>query len=66
MPILLQLPYPEFTLNSSSTDVDFSLQKYKFIQIKLNGHQVLSASAGLDTRKAPDQLQTTELECSFI
>ncbi len=56
----------DYLLNSSSTDVDFSLQKYKFIQIKLNGHQVLSASAGLDTRKAPDQLQTTELECSFI
>lgn len=55
-----------YLLNSSSTDIDFTLQKYKFIQIKLNGNQVLSASAGLDTRKAPDQLQTTQLECSFI
>ena len=56
----------DYLLNSSSTDIDFTLQKYKFIQIKLNGNKVLSASAGLDTRKAPDQLQTTQLECSFI
>ena len=56
----------DYLLNSSSTDIDFTLQKYKFIQIKLNGNQVVSASAGLDTRKAPDQLQTTQLECSFI
>jgi hypothetical protein len=35
------------------------------VQVNIKANQVLSASAGVDNRKAPDQLQTTQLQCNF-
>lgn len=55
----------EYLLNTSSTEPNNTSLQYTFIQVKIKANQVLSASAGLDNRKAPDQLQTTELQCSF-
>lgn len=55
----------EYLLNSSSTEPNNSTLQYNFIQIRIKANQVISASAGLDNRKAPDQLQTTQLQCSF-
>ncbi len=55
----------EYLLNSSSTEPNNSTLQYNFIQVKIKANQVLSASAGLDNRKAPDQLQTTQLQCNF-
>lgn len=55
----------EYLLNSSSTEPNNSTLQYSFIQIKVKKNQVLSASTGLDSRKAPDQLQTTQLQCNF-
>ncbi|WAU72150.1 hypothetical protein [Acinetobacter sp. TR11] len=56
----------EYLLNSSSTEPNNTALQYSFVQVKIKANKVLSASAGLDIRKAPDQLQTTQLECSFI
>ncbi|WP_151775880.1 hypothetical protein [Acinetobacter colistiniresistens] len=55
----------EYLLNSSSTEPNNSTLQYNFIQLRIKQNQVLSASAGLDGRKAPDQLQTTQLQCKF-
>lgn len=55
----------EYLLNSSSAEPNNSTLQYSFIQLKVKANQVLSASAGLDSRKAPDQLQTTQLQCNF-
>lgn len=55
----------EYLLNSSSTEPNNSTLQYNFIQIRIKANQVISASAGLDNRKAPDQLQSTQLQCSF-
>lgn len=55
----------EYLLNSSSTEPNNSTLQYNFVQLKVKANQVLSASAGLDSRKAPDQLQTTQLQCNF-
>ena len=55
----------EYLLNSSSSQPTNPTFQYNFIQIKIKANQVISASAGLDNRKAPDQLQTTQLQCSF-
>lgn len=55
----------EYLLNSSTTESNNTSLQYAFVQIKIKANQVISASAGLDTRKAPDQLQTTQLQCSF-
>ncbi len=55
----------EYLLNSSSTEPNNTSLDYSFVQVKIKENQVQSASAGLDNRKAPDQLQTTQLQCSF-
>lgn len=55
----------EYLLNSSSTEPNNSTLQYNFIQVKIKANQVLSASSGLDNRKAPDQLQTIQLQCNF-
>ncbi|MCH7312959.1 hypothetical protein [Acinetobacter sp. ANC 3882] len=55
----------EYLLNSSSTEPNTSTLQYSFVQLRIKANQVLSASAGLDNRKAPDQLQTTQLQCNF-
>ncbi|WP_343578602.1 hypothetical protein [Acinetobacter sp.] len=55
----------EYLLNSSSTEPNNSTLQYNFIQIRIKANQVVSASAGLDHRKAPNQLQSTQLQCSF-
>ncbi|MCR4530602.1 hypothetical protein [Acinetobacter venetianus] len=55
----------EYLLNSSSTEPNNTSLDYSFVQVKIKENQVQSASAGLDSRKAPDQLQTTQLQCSF-
>ncbi|MFW1836991.1 hypothetical protein ACG9XS_00155 [Acinetobacter gyllenbergii] len=55
----------EYLLNSSSAEPNNSTLQYTFIRVKVKANQVLSASAGLDSRKAPDQLQTTQLQCNF-
>lgn len=55
----------EYLLNSSSAEPNNSTLQYNFVQLKVKANQVLSASAGLDSRKAPDQLQTTQLQCNF-
>lgn len=55
----------EYLLNSSSSQPTNTTFQYNFIQIQIKANQVVSASAGLDNRKAPDQLQTTQLQCSF-
>lgn len=55
----------EYLLNSSSSTPNNSSLQYNFVQIQIRNNQVLSASAGLDNRKAPDQLQSTVLQCSF-
>ncbi|ENW81374.1 hypothetical protein F909_02665 [Acinetobacter sp. ANC 3929] len=55
----------EYLLNSSSAEPNNSTLQYNFVQLKVKANQVLSASAGLDSRKAPDQLQTTLLQCNF-
>ena len=66
---LLQLPDPtksEYLLNSSSPEPNNDSFKYAFIQVHIKANQVLSAQAGLDSRKAPDeQLQETQLQCNF-
>jgi hypothetical protein len=55
----------EYILNSSSSQPTNPTFQYNFIQIRIKANQVISASAGLDNRKAPDQLQSTQLQCSF-
>ncbi|MGR0304146.1 hypothetical protein [Acinetobacter beijerinckii] len=55
----------QYILNSSSTEPNNATLQYTFVQVQIKSNQVMSASAGLDSRKAPDQLQTTQLECSF-
>ncbi|MBD0176090.1 hypothetical protein IAF53_20710 [Acinetobacter baumannii] len=40
-------------------------QQYNFIQLHIKANKIVSAQAGLDSRKAPDVLQTTQLEGSF-
>ncbi|MBP7880638.1 hypothetical protein MMO38_03100 [Acinetobacter sp. NIPH 1852] len=55
----------EYLLNSSSPEPTNSNSQYQFVQVNIKANQVLSASAGFDTRKAPDQLQSTQLQCSF-
>ncbi|HIQ33404.1 MULTISPECIES: hypothetical protein [Acinetobacter] len=55
----------EYLLNSSSTEPNNTSLDYSFVQVKIKENQVQSASAGLDSRKAPDQLQTTQLQCNF-
>lgn len=55
----------EYLLNSSSTEPNNTSLDYSFVQVKIKENQVQSASAGLDNRKAPDQLKTTQLQCSF-
>ena len=66
---LLQLPDPtksEYLLNSSSPEPNNDSLKYAFVQVHIKANQVLSAQAGLDSRKAPDeQLQETQLQCNF-
>ena len=55
----------EYLLNSSSTTPENAALEYTFVQVNIKANQVLSASAGVDNRKAPDQLQTTQLQCNF-
>lgn len=55
----------QYLLNSSSSQPTNATFQYNFIQIQIKANQVISASAGLDHRKAPDQLQTTQLQCNF-
>ncbi|ENW05078.1 hypothetical protein [Acinetobacter beijerinckii] len=55
----------QYILNSSSTEPNNATLQYTFVQVQIKSNQVMSANAGLDSRKAPDQLQTTQLECSF-
>ena len=66
---LLQLPDPtksEYLLNSSSPEPNNDSLKYAFVQVHIKANQVLSAQAGFDSRKAPDeQLQETQAQCSF-
>ncbi|EPH3191945.1 hypothetical protein PXI25_003007, partial [Acinetobacter baumannii] len=54
-----------YLLNSSSSEPNNSTQQYNFIQLHIKANKIVSAQAGLDSRKAPDVLQTTQLECSF-
>ncbi len=54
-----------YLLNSSSSEPNNSTQQYNFIQLHIKANKIISAQAGLDSRKAPDVLQTTQLECSF-
>ncbi|NUG22026.1 hypothetical protein [Acinetobacter lactucae] len=54
-----------YLLNSSSAEPNNSTQQYNFIQLSIKANKIMSAKAGLDSRKAPDNLQTTQLECSF-
>ncbi|MDF8293537.1 hypothetical protein P1I32_014360 [Acinetobacter baumannii] len=54
-----------YLLNSSSSEPNNSTQQYNFIQLNIKANKIVSAQAGLDSRKAPDVLQTTQLECSF-
>lgn len=54
-----------YLLNSSSAEPNNSTQQYKFIQLSIKANKIVSAKAGLDSRKAPDNLQTPQLECSF-
>lgn len=54
-----------YLLNSSSSQPTNATFQYNFIQVQIKANQVISASAGLDNRKAPDQLQTTQLQCNF-
>ncbi|RZF54528.1 hypothetical protein EXE30_04715 [Acinetobacter halotolerans] len=55
----------EYLLNSSSPEPSNNNLQYQFVQVNIKANQVLGASAGLDSRKAPDQLQSTQLQCSF-
>ena len=55
----------EYLLNSSSAQSTAGNQ-YQFVQVSIKANQVLSASAGLDRRQAPDQLQTVQAQCNFI
>lgn len=55
----------EYLLNSSSLEPSNSNSQYQFVQVNIKANQVLSASAGFDARKAPDQLQNTQLQCDF-
>ncbi|MCY6410939.1 hypothetical protein QTA56_02165 [Acinetobacter sp. VNH17] len=56
----------EYLLNSSSPEPSNESLKYTFVQVHIKANQVLSAQAGLDSRKAPDeQLQETQAQCSF-
>ncbi len=55
----------EYLLNSSSPEPKQGELQYEFVQLHLKENQVLSASAGLDSRKAPEQLQSTLLQCNF-
>lgn len=54
-----------YLLNSSSAEPNNSTQQYNFIQLSITANKIVSAKAGLDSRKAPDNLQTPQLECSF-
>ncbi|ENV03254.1 MULTISPECIES: hypothetical protein [Acinetobacter] len=54
-----------YLLNSSSAEPNNSTQQYNFIQLSIKANKIVSAKAGLDSRKAPDNLQTSQLECSF-
>ena len=54
-----------YLLNSSTTEPDNAALEYTFVQVNIKANQVLGASAGVDTRKAPDQLKSTQLQCSF-
>jgi len=54
-----------YLLNSSSPEPNNSTQQYNFIQLSIKANKIVSAKAGLDSRKAPDNLQTPQLECSF-
>lgn len=54
-----------YLLNSSSAEPNNSTQQYNFIQLSIKANKIVSAKAGLDSRKAPDTLQTPQLECSF-
>ncbi|WP_336964323.1 hypothetical protein [Acinetobacter pittii] len=54
-----------YLLNSSSAEPNNSTQQYNFIQLSIKANKIISAKAGLDSRKAPDSLQTPQLECSF-
>ncbi|ENU41603.1 hypothetical protein ACOY72_14915 [Acinetobacter seifertii] len=54
-----------YLLNSSSSEPNNSTQQYNFIQLHIKANKIVSAQAGLDSRKAPDVLQTIQLECSF-
>ncbi|MCH7335152.1 hypothetical protein [Acinetobacter sp. NIPH 2699] len=55
----------EYLLNSSSLEPSHSDLQYRFVQVNIKANQVLSASAGFDSRQAPDQLQNTQLQCQF-
>ncbi|MDR7015433.1 hypothetical protein [Acinetobacter sp. 3657] len=55
----------EYLLNSGSPEPTNSNSQYQFVQVNIKANQVLSASAGFDARKAPDQLQSTQLQCNF-
>ncbi len=54
-----------YLLNSSSAEPNNTTQQYNFIQLSIKANKIISATAGLDSRKAPDSLQTPQLECSF-
>ncbi|MFP0717563.1 hypothetical protein ACLDYC_08370 [Acinetobacter baumannii] len=49
-----------YLLNSSSSEPNNSTQQYNFIQLHIKANKIVSAQAGLDSRKAPDVLQTTQ------
>lgn len=54
-----------YLLNSSSAEPNNTTQQYNFIQLSIKANKIISATAGLDSRKAPDNLQTPQLECTF-
>ncbi|OCY54201.1 hypothetical protein [Acinetobacter pittii] len=54
-----------YLLNSSSAEPNNTTQQYNFIQLSIKANKIISAKAGLDSRKAPDSLQTPQLECTF-
>ncbi|WP_228258826.1 hypothetical protein [Acinetobacter ihumii] len=55
----------EYILNSGSAEPSNSTQQYPFIQLKIKANKILSASAGLDKRSSPVQLETEQLTCQF-
>ena len=55
----------EYILNSGSVEPSNTTQQYPFIQLKIKANKIISATAGLDKRTSPAQLETEQLNCSF-